>query len=222
MLNLNNSTFEENIETINRIIKIHVSKWTLKGIPSVDRQDISQILLLHIHQKWSLYNPEFPVGNWLSRVVANQLKNLFRNFYYKFSSPCLNCPASLGDGQCRIFGEVSNKCGLYKHWQTIKKSQHDISLPLSSEFHTNEINSKPQDSFDVEKTIKELLPKLQEKLTPNEFHLFKQIHLENKSDLDALAGLKFVNKTAGLAALKNFKQTILGKVKQIISEEEIF
>lgn len=214
--------FHEKLPEIQNIVKMIVTKWNLAGIPYLDRNDVASEILTHVYQKLHLFDQTRPIGNWTNSVCNNFLKNLFRNHFYKYSRPCLNCPAFLGGSSCRIFGEVSTKCDLYAKWDGEKKQQHDVALPLSSEFHGNEINSKPADSLDVEKIISELLPKLKAKLTPNEYFLFTKIHLENVSEKEALAGLKFVNKTTGAAALKMFKNCIVEKVKQIIREEEIF
>lgn len=214
--------FHEKLPDIQKVVKMVVTKWNLAGVPYLDRGDIASEILTHVYQKIHLYDTNRPIGNWTNSVCNNFLKNLFRNHFYKYSRPCLNCPAFLGGNSCRIFGEVSTNCELYAKWVNEKQQQHDVALPLSQEFHMNEINSKPTDSLDIEKTISELLPKLKLKLTPNEYYLFVKIHLENVPEKEALAGLKFVNKTTGAAALKMFKLCIVEKVKQIIKEEEIF
>ncbi len=216
-------TFESNIKQINNAISLQIGKWKLKSIPSVDHFDIAQIIRLHIFEKWDLYRPELPLGNWLSVVISNRIKNLLRNNYYKFSSVCLNCPSNLGDGHCKIFGEIgSMDCALFRNWVKTKKDQHDVSLPVTIEDHTNQLNSMPFNEINFDDQLEDLKIKLQTRLSSNDYKIFLGLYIDNKSEaeLSKELGYKINTKTEVNRQIKNVKATILDVVKKILREED--
>ncbi len=223
----NGLTFEENIDEINRLIKIHTAKWSLDGIPYMDKEDVGAIIRSHIYKKFHLYDPNRPLGNWLTSVICSQLKNLYRNIYYKFTPPCLNaCPAYLGkntngEGECKIYGICSNLCGLYKVWEQTKKSAYNINLPVTIEDHSQEINSHPFDELDFDNQIEELKIKLVGRLSENDYNFFIGIYLDNKKEIDLIKEMKFSSKTEGFRQLKIFKNHIVDTVKKVLREEEL-
>lgn len=219
-------TFEGNLPQINHVIKLHISKWKLKAIPSITYDDISQEILLHIYKQWDKYNPERPLGNWLTTVILNKLKNLRRDNYDKFSSPCLDCPSYLGQntngqGECKLFGLCGSACGLYKQWTLEKKQQHDINLPVTYEDHQNEVNSKPFYELDFTNKIEDLKVKLQSRLSNNDYKIFIGLYIDNKSELEISneLGYKINTKTEVNRQIKNVKTNIINIVKQILSED---
>lgn len=221
---LNNGlSFEDNIEEINRLISIHVTKWNLDAITYIDRDDIANIIRYHVYKKWRLYNSSKPLGNWLTRVITNRLKNLFRNHYYKFAKPCvaLKCEAYLGGEECRLFVKTCSECPLYKKWENEKKRNHDVNLTLTIEDHQNTVNSKPFEESNFDEQIAELKDKLQDVLSANEYHIFCALYLENKTEADLIKEMKFSSKTEGVRQIKALKNSIVATVKTIIKNEEI-
>lgn len=216
-------SFEGNIDQINKIIKSVVSKWNLQAIAYMDKQDVESIIRAHLYVKWNLYDKSRPLANWVSVSCSNQLKNLFRNKYYKFASPCLDCPKNLGSDQCELFGEISSRqCGIYNDWVKTKKDNHDVNLPVTAENHQNEINSMPADELNFDERIEDLKIKLQNVLIPVDYHFFINLTLQHRPEKDVLIELNFPNKTAGLLALKLYKLHIIQTVKNILNEEELF
>ena len=88
--------FENCIEDINREIAKRRNKWNLTALCWMDFEDVSQILRIHIHKKWHMYDSEKPLGPWVNRIISNQIKNLIRNNYGNFARPCLKCAAAEG------------------------------------------------------------------------------------------------------------------------------
>ncbi len=204
-----------------------MSKWKLNAIPSESKEDIGQILLSHIAQKWHLYNPTRPLGNWLTRVIQNRMKNLMRDKYYKFSPPCLDCPSYLGkndngEGDCKLFGTCNSECKIYKVWEEEKKTQMDINLPITIEGHySQEVHNQPFQEINFDHQIDELKIKLEERLTHFEYLFFIKLYLENRTDLEAINDLKYKNKAKAGRIIKELKGKIVDLVKTILREEDL-
>ena len=79
--------FEESIDFINQEIKKRRNKWCLTSLNWIDFDDVSQIIRIHIYEKWHLYDKDKPLGPWLNRIISNQIKNLIRNNYGNYSRP---------------------------------------------------------------------------------------------------------------------------------------
>lgn len=216
--------FEDNLELINKIISLHIHKWKMKAIPSIDKDDISQELRHHILYRLHLYNEKRPLGNWLTTVITNWIINCLRNNYGKFVKPCvgLKCAAYLGGDDCKLFVKTCSDCKLYAKWEIEKKQQHDVKLPVTIEDHLQEISFKPFEETDILEKLEELKFKLKDKLTKNEFYIFESLYLKNKTEIEILGELKFASKSAGMKEIKLLKSTIYEKIKKILIEEELF
>jgi hypothetical protein len=216
---INNLKYEDNISEIDRIISINISKWRLSGaIPSISKEDIEQELRQKIFIKWDLYDPtKGPLQRWLTVVINNEIKNLIRNHYYKYANACVSCPANLGGGQCKLYGNTENSnCNVYKKWVIEKKQKHDVNLPVALDNHIQEVSEKPWEETDLIDKINELKFKLQEKLTNNEFYIFNALYLDNKNEQDIINELKFSSRAAGIRAIKQLKDMIIPLVKDIL------
>lgn len=221
------TSFEDNINQINRLIKLNISKWKLSGaIPSVSKEDIEQEIRLHIYERWDLYDPARPLGNWLTTVINRKILNLQRDNYYRFSKPCvaLKCSSYLGAEECKIFGTCCSDCKLYADWEKEKKSKHDIRLPVSIENDNRlqKLSETPHEGQDIFEKLEELKFKLKESLTSNEFYIFNALYLENKTEAQILNELKFSSKTDGIRQIKAVKNTIYDKVKNVLTMEGLF
>lgn len=86
----------------------------------MDFNDVSQILRIHINNKWPLYDQKQPLAPWVNRIISNQIKNLIRNNYGNYSRPCLKCSAAEGEDLCKIYGKQCGACPLYKKWEKRK------------------------------------------------------------------------------------------------------
>lgn len=219
-------TFEESFDLINQEIRKRTNKWSLSSLNWMDFDDVSQIIRLHIYEKWHLYDASKPLGPWLNRIISNQIKNLIRNHYGNFTRPCLKCEAQEGESGCKIYGEQCSGCPLYRKWEKGKKSAYDIKMPLSLEDHSFEINSiKINDGYGVEANIKKLNVKLKEILKPNEWIVYETIYIKNLSEEEAAhqLGLKSNerNRKPGYKQIQNIKKSIIKKVKENIEKGDI-
>ena len=107
-------SFEECIDIIDEEIRKRKSKWNLQSLAWMDFEDVSQIIKIHINNKWHLYDIKQPLRPWLNRIISNQLKNLIRNNYGNFTRPCLKCAASEENDGCKLF-----KKQLYNSLETV-------------------------------------------------------------------------------------------------------
>jgi len=217
--------FEDKINEINQEILKRRNKWNLTSISWMDFNDVSQILRIHINNKWAQYDQKQPLAPWVNRIITNQIKNLIRNNYGNFSRPCLKCSAYEGENLCSIYGKQSNACGLYAKWAKSKKSAYDTKLPVSIENHYQEVNNTPVDTINFEKSINNIHLKMQVKLKPNEWIYYKMVYIDNKSEVEAARALGYKttekDRDIGYKQIKNLKKSIVAKVKKYIYNDEI-
>jgi len=218
-------TFESSIDIINSEIYKRKNKWNLTAINWMDFSDVSQILRIHIHKKWHLYNYKKPLAPWVNRIISNQIKNLIRNNYSNFTRPCLKCAAAENEDGCAIYGKQCEACPLYSNWQKSKKNAHDTKLTLSIENHTQEINDMPTDNICIEKTAKNIHSKMQKVLKPIEWKIYSHLYIDGKDEESTakLMGYRTSekNRRAGYKQIKNIKKIIIFKVKKYLYSGEI-
>jgi RNA polymerase sigma factor (sigma-70 family) len=218
-------TFESSIDSINSEIIKRKNKWNLTAINWMDFSDVSQILRIHIYKKWHLYNSEKPLAPWVNRIISNQIKNLIRNNYSNFTRPCLKCAAAEGDDGCAIYSNQCNACPLYANWEKSKKNAHDTKLTVSIENHSQEINDKPIDNFNMEKTAQNIHNKMQKVLKPIEWKVYQHLYIEGKNEEQTakLMGYRTSekNRIAGYKQIKNIKKIIIVKVKKHLYNGDI-
>lgn len=221
-------TFEEKIRVIDAEIKKRQGRWKLKAIPSIDFEDVSQILRIHIYKKWHLWDQSRLLEPWLNKVISHQLTNLIRNLYGNFARPCLNCAANQGgnppDGLCAIYGKQCSECPLYAHWEKHKKSAHDTKLPVPLVGnHEQEVYNIPSDSGDIMKQIEDLHIKMKEVLTPMQYKVYHLLYIKGNSEEEVakLMGYRTSekNRAPGYKTLPNMKKIIIQKAKKIIEKE---
>lgn len=218
-------TFEGSIDSINSEIIKRKNKWNLTAINWMDFSDVSQILRIHIYKKWHLYDSEKPLAPWVNRIISNQIKNLIRNNYSNFTRPCLKCAAAEGEDGCAIYLKQYNACPLYGNWEKNKKNAHDTKLTVSIENHFQEINDKPVDNFDMEKTAQNIHNKMQKVLKPIEWKVYQHLYIEGKDEEQTakLMGYRTSekNRIAGYKQIKNIKKIIIIKVKKHLYNGDI-
>lgn len=130
----NNSsrTFEESIDIIDQELQKRKHKWTLSAVPSIDFDDVCQIIRLHIWRKWHLYDQTRPFESWLNTVISHQIRNLLRNNYSRFVKPCLRCSCNEGNDLCSLYTTQCDMCPLLNKWLKLKKPAYDINLPITT------------------------------------------------------------------------------------------
>tara|TARA_E500000305_G_scaffold111034_1_gene121112 strand:+ start:1059 stop:1730 length:672 start_codon:yes stop_codon:yes gene_type:complete len=220
-------SFEEKLPEIEAALERKRSKWDLDALAYIDYDDIKQIIMCHIHKKWSLWDQSKPIEPWLSRVVSNQFKNLLRNHYGNFARPCLRCKFNLGGDSCdmTVSGIQENSCKDYKAWEQKKKAAYDIKLAVTMENHTNEIYERRDNFLDIESATNKLSKEIKNELTSRQFTAFKMLFIQNKSEEEVAKYLGFKTterkRSAGYKQIKNLKKIFQEKAKNIIKEKDI-
>lgn len=218
-------TFEENYPTIVKQIETKRRDFQLKAVPSIDFDDVSQILLFHIYRKWDKYNPRLStVKTWVSRVIHNQLVNFYRNNYFSCRAPCVTCPYAISDFECEYTksGKRDTACPLYRTWVKMKKKDaHDIKMPLSIELHQNEVGLLPTKEIDWDSVTKKLDLRLKQVLKPVEYKAYTMFYVKNKAEevvLRAL-GFKSKNRENDIKRFRKICKVIIEQGKIIIQKE---
>jgi len=221
----NKIKFEKHLELINSEISKRKVKWTLSALNWIDFEDVSQIIKFHLYKKWNLYDSSKPLLPWINRIISNQIKNIIRNNYGNYARPCLKCKASFGENGCKIYGEQSQSCPLFKNWHNTKKNAYDIKMAVSIEDHSFEISNKSDSSFDIRSAVKNLNAAMQKNLKPMEWQVYEMLYIEQKSEEQVCKVLKLKfdknSKTGYNKQLKNIQKMIIKKAKNLIASGEV-
>ena len=225
MANNKKITFESCIEIIDVEIAKRRGKWNLTSLSWIDFEDVSQIIRIHIFEKWDQYDPDKPMRPWLNRVISNQLKNIIRNNYTNYTRPCLRCAAAEGDDGCRIYTTQCHECPLYAHWEKRKLNAYNLKMPLSLENHQQEVNSMPSDYIDFEEKVKQLNEKVKTVLKPTELLVYESLFIRKENELTVAKKLGFKTtekkRSPGYKQIQNIKKQIIKKVKSLIDRGDI-
>jgi len=217
--------YEDYSSVIDTEIAKRRTKWSLTALAWMDFDDVSQIIRIHIHKKWKLYDSSKPILPWINRIISNQLKNLIRNHYGNFSRPCLKCAAAESDDLCNIYVKQCSACPLYAHWEKFKKRAHDTKLALPLENHVKEVSSQFEDSIDIEVTAEHMHDRMKTVLKPIEWTVYEVLYIKNKDEQEAAKVMGYStsekNRGPGYKHIKNIKKTIINKVKKMLSNGEI-
>jgi RNA polymerase sigma factor (sigma-70 family) len=218
-------TFENKFNEINIEIYKRKHKWNLTSLAWMDFDDVAQILRIHIHKKWNMYDPKQPLAPWINRIVSNQIKNLIRNNYGNYSRPCLKCAAAEDDEHCNIYSKQCNACPLYAAWEKNKKNAHDTKLPLALENHTKEVHEMQDGKVDIEESAKNIHRKMQQVLKPTEWKVYQMLYIEHKDEDQVASSMGYrtneKNRAPGYKQVQNIKKAIMIKVKKYIYSDEI-
>ncbi len=208
--------FEDKLREIETALEKKRSKWDLDAVPSVDYDDIKQIIMTHIYKKWHLWDQTKPIEPWLSRVVSNQFKNLLRNHYGNYVNPCPDQHKEDHDPLT---------CPICIKWNNSKKSAYDIKLAVTMENHMHEISERKDNFLDIELATRKLESEMKVILNKRHFVAFRMLFVQNKSDEDVAKYLGFKTserkRSAGYKQIKNLKKIFQEKAKQIMKERDI-
>ena len=217
--------FEDHIEQIDKEIKKRRSKWNLTALSWMDFDDVSQILRIHIFNKWHLYDINKPLNPWINRIISNQIKNLIRNNYGNYCRPCLKCAAAEAGDLCYIYGKQSEACPLFANWSKTKKQAYNAKLLVSINDHTYELNAAEYSNIDIIRVMEKVNAKMRESLKPAEWKIYKALYIDHMSEEDAatLMGYKTneKNRVPGYKQIKNVKKAIINKVKKMLNDGDI-
>lgn len=215
--------FEDCLDLINQEIQKRKSKWNLSSIAWMDFDDVSQIIRIHIYNKWEQYNPRKPLQPWVSMIITNQIRNLIRNHYTNFARPCLRCDAAVDNDGCKIYGEQCESCPLYAHWKKNKQPATFVKLPLSIENHSHEVHEMKDTSGDTLNDEKKLHLLVKKILKPIEYQVYEGLYINHKDESEVAKGLGFISnekgRSPGYRQLKNIQKAIIEKVRKHLEQE---
>lgn len=216
-------SFEQSYDLISNEIDKRRPKWQLDSVTIVNFEDVKMMILAHIYAKWEQYDPAFPLINWVSKIISNQMINISRNVYGSFKKPCLACACAEGN-DCRIYGSQTTVCPILARWYETKKNQHDIKLPVALEYHSNEASHLHPDEIDIDKTAESLHIQMQEILKPAEWRIYELLYIQHKTEEEAAKCLHLKSsekgkRKAGYRWIFSVKKVIMEKVKKVLYSE---
>ncbi len=193
-------------------------KWTYTAISF---EDVSQILTIKVLLKYHTFIIERgPFLHWVNRVISNEIKNILRDNYLKYSRPCIKgCVFNTGGTQCSwtSTGEQCEECPLYKKWMNTKVEQHNINQPLALENHSAELEDLSFQSIGEDIDMEEFNALMKLKLSDYDYNMYKKIFLDkNREDIK-----EDTIKSYGITyqAFSRLKEHLISTAKKIIKEE---
>ena len=219
--------FEEKLPIIEIEIRKRRNKWQLNVLKWMSFEDVEQIIKLHIFKKWSMWDQKKALEPWLSRVIANQIRNLIRNNYTNYVKPCMSCPYNLGDDFCalNISGTQDSSCEKYAVWSKSKRYGYNIKLPLELENHSREVEEMPLHQLDYSQSISLLNQEMKKVLSENYFRAYEMLFFEKMSDEDVAKFLGYrsseKNRKIGYKQIKNLKKLFRDKAVEILKNKDI-
>jgi DNA-directed RNA polymerase specialized sigma24 family protein len=209
-------SFEDKLKEIEAALERKRPKWQLDAVPYIDYDDIKQVIMTHIYKKWHLWDQSKPVEPWLSRVVANQFKNLLRNHYGNYANPCPNQ---------HLVDHDPLTCPICKKWNQSKRSAYNIKLAVTMENHLYEIEEKKDNFLDIDSAAKKLSKAIKPHLSSRHFKAFSMLFIENRTEEEVAKFLGFKTnekkRSAGYKQIKNLKKIFQEKAKEIIKNNDI-
>lgn len=228
------TTYEDHQEVIEEELTKRRSKWFLKSLSWIDFDDVKQIIRVHLHKKWHLWDQSRPLKPWLNRIISNQLKNILRNYYSNFAKPCLSCPFNQSGvteedsvGLCGFTKSKTqcNECPLYEKWEKTKKSAYQVKIPLALDSHDHEIKAQPN-PFELEFAEQRLHAEMKNKLSEKHYKIYDMLFIQNLDDEEVAKELGYKtsekNRKAGYKQIKNLKRQFKEKAEQILKTKDIF
>jgi len=216
-------SFEDYSDIIDENLRKRKGKWSLTSLAWMDYDDVSQIIRIHIFNKWEQYDQTLPFEPWLNKVISHQIKNLVRNNYTNYAKPCLRCAASLPDEGCDIYITQCDKCPLFKNWKKRKQNAYNIKLPISMEYHAHEMSEMPNETIDMEENVKRLHTELIKVLKPSERIVYESIYINNETEEDVAKKLGYITsetgRCPGYKQIRNIEKAILDKARKCLKND---
>ena len=228
-------TYEDCSDIIDVELKKRRRAWQLSAIAWMDFDDVCQIIRIHIAKKWDKWNQELALEPWLNTIITNQTINIIRNNYKNFARPCLSCDFNQGAGEIDSPGLCGytksglqcSECPIYKKWTLTKKSKHDINLPVSMEYHSQEVSSKQGEEkiFD-EQVLKRLHYHMIKRLTlPRHKEAYKLLIIQGLDEELAASKLGYYSsessRKSGYRQIKLLQKKFKELARIVIQEEDI-
>lgn len=220
-------TFEQRYTEICVWVDKRRRKWDLNV---VDWDDARQMILIHISEQYDSYDPTLgPFGNWVNRLITNKIKNIWRDHYTNYSRPCiLGCPYNSGGQTCSKTrsGTQGAECPAYRDWQKRKGDQFNVRQTLSLDNHAQEVSNVSSDFMDIAAKKRVIDARIREKLTKQEWRIYKTLIIQGKSEEETAKALGFKNKRGqkmfgGYLVILAARHRFVEMAKAIIEDEDL-
>jgi DNA-directed RNA polymerase specialized sigma24 family protein len=219
-------TFEEKLPVIDDLLRRKRHKWTLTCVPSMDFDDVCQIIRIHIHKKWDLWDHTKPLENWASTVITHQINNLLRNNYLYVAPPCSKCSFNQGGGLCGYTksGLQNSQCKLYSKWEKVKKVGFNMKLAESMNNPDSEASFKAVEEryMDWDSEVGKFHKEMKHRLPPDLFEAYDLLFIQNLPETEVAKTLGFKttesNRPPGYKQMYNIKKEIIEIAKEVASD----
>lgn len=223
-------SFEDKIDEINKEINKRRNKWQLSSLAYMDFEDVSQILRIHINNKWAQWDQSRPLAKWLNKAITNQMINLVRNNYGHLAPPCNGCAYDMGDTTCSFTksGDKCAECPLFKAWQKKKQVGYNIKLATSidSEFFAEgSVDQMNEGEVDYEACSARLHAEMKKVLPDGQWKIYEMLFIKGMSEKEVAKELKLKTtekgRTPGYKHLFNMRAKFADIAKIIIANKDI-
>jgi len=212
--------FEDNLHIINLQLYKRRDQWKLTSLAWMDYDDVSQIIRIHIYNKWPQYDPSKPLAPWVNKIISHQIKNLVRNNFSNYAKPCLKCSASQSENGCEIYQTQCDRCPIYAAWCLRKRDAYNIKVPVSLEFHAHETGESAPSNENLPELVDALHLKMEKELTDVQWQVYKALYIKGQDELELAKEMGYKtsekNRSPGYKQIKNIQKAILIKAKRCI------
>lgn len=182
-------SFEESYPEINAIIQSRRGAWNYVSV--VEWQDISQILLLRVFEKWDKFDPsKGPLEHWVNRLATNAILNAKRDQGgARWSRPCVgggrangkSCTFNTGSTTCSYTpsGKQCSECVLYADWQRTREHQFNIKSTVALDNHAQEVSNIQEDFHDYDGIKNSLDEHMRKELTKWEYKVYVMLYIRH-------------------------------------------
>lgn len=134
----------------------------------------------------------------------------------------MKCAAAESESLCYIYGTQNSSCPLFAQWEKTKKAAYLTKLPSPLESVEHETENMELQEFDFDTILKRLNKQLKKKLKVNEWIVYENLYLKNKTEQEVAKILGYKtsekNRSPGYKQIKNIKKSIIEKAKEIVSD----
>ena len=218
--------FQDKIAEIDVLLERSRKKWHLDAVQWMDYDDVCQIIRLHVHKKWHLWDQTRTFGPWCNRVISHQITNLIRNHYTSFQKPSLKCPNYTSDNGCNFTksGVQDTSCDDYAKWSKKKKNNHDVKLTLSIENQVIDHAVCINNEFDYDHSVNRLHFEVMKRLEGDYRKIYKAIYIDERDESFIILDPYFNDEKTD--SQKNKKLELLKKsfyqvAQEVMREEDV-
>jgi DNA-directed RNA polymerase specialized sigma24 family protein len=220
--------FEDKIGELDELLSRYRPKWQLSAISWMDYDDVCQIIRIHAHKKWHLWDQARPFKPWASMLISHQMMNLVRNLYSNYARPCLKCPHYAGGESCLLTksGNQDEECAIFAKWRKKKEKTYNLKLPLPIEDGVFLGQTHIDDHFDYDSSEQKLHSRMLSLLSDKNKEIYTKLFIEGQSDEEVAKFFNFKpdslkRKTPRYKQLANLKIKFQEMAAEVIQNYDI-